>query len=234
MPNYLQGWSIEPEKKQALERVWHIEPEKKEALERVLLFDDSVNTVSDATSYNWPNYTDADDVLEQELDYRLEQWSQRQDITALLGQSLKDLEPNDDRFKLIAEIRGTFIAYMKKVLFCTINLEKAYRIFELQLFLKPLFLMNQYGFRRLFGVSIKKLVEWIHAGKSEFLLFFLDWFPDMITPEHYIKLLHYGLGPVSAASFKARIQTACAKNRVLAGLFDKYKDKLRDVYCHDI
>ena len=66
MPNYLQGWSIEPEKKQALERVWHIEPEKKEALERVLLFDDSVNTVCDATSYNWPNNTDADDVLEQE------------------------------------------------------------------------------------------------------------------------------------------------------------------------
>lgn len=219
-------------------QVWHIEPENKQALERVLQFDDFINTVSDATTYNWPYYTDADDKPEQELDDRLEHWSQRPDLTSLLTMDVvKDLEPNDDRFKLIAEIRGTYIVYLRKVFSTasgTVNLEEAYRIFEFQYLFKPLFSMDQYGLRRLFGASIKKLVEWIYAGKSEFLLFFLDWFPEMITPEHYIMPLYHGLGPVSVASFKGRIQRACRQNATLAKLFENYKHKLREVYCDDI
>lgn len=180
MPNFIETWHIE----------------NLEALERVLQFDDYINNFSDGTAYQWWPQTDADNDPEQEpvqeLDDRLEHWGKRPDIMELLTMDVsKDLNPADDRFELIVEVRATFIAFLKKVLFNasgTVNLEGAYRIFEFQYLFKPLFSMEQYGLRRLFGASIKKLMEWIYASKSEFLLFFMDWFPDMITREHHLKL----------------------------------------------
>ena len=111
------------------------------------------------------------------------------------------------------------------------NLEGAYRIFEFQYLFKPLFSMDQYGLRRLFGASIKKLMEWIYASKSEFLLFFMDWFPDMITREHHLKLSHHGVEPVGVSKFNGRILRSCSKNATIAELYEKHKDKLRETYC---
>lgn len=221
-------------------QTWNIEPENKEALERVLQFDDYINNFSDGTAYQWPANTDADDDPEQlpvqELDDRLEHWGKRPDIMELLTMDVtKDLDPADDRFELIVEVRATFIAFLKKLLFNasgSVNLEGAYRIFEFQHLFKPLFSMNQYGLRRLFGASIKKMMEWIYAGKSEFLLFFMDWFPDMITPQHHLKVLHHGVEPLGFATFDRRIQSACSKNETIAELYEKHKDKLREVYCN--
>jgi hypothetical protein len=161
-----------------------------------------------------------------ELRERLDSWDVPRVQSLLRVDVAKDFdyELDKDKIDFMREIKATMLCYVCGIDQRCLTLRDAYELYSYLHKFKVLFEMEQYGMQALWKAFVRLLIKFISSGKLPFLLFFMEWFPGMITKDHYIK--------VECDSFLLTdhsLRLASRANPTLALLFQKHQQQF-EVY----
>ena len=212
---------------------WYIQPNNAAAQIRVQEFDLYIHNLEHNNSICHPFFHEVVFISDNQttlhgLQHQLDCWDTPRVQSLLKVDVNTDLDPEADSEKMVflREIKATFLFYVRgMVTKDNLTTDEALKLYTYFHRFKVLFEMEQYGMLGLWKACVRKVIDLIHEGKIAFLLLFMEWYPEMISEEHYIIVQSDVDNYVS--NWEQHLQQACMTNPTLALLFQKHQPRFQ-------
>lgn len=213
---------------------WYVNPHSAAAQSRLQEFDTFIHNLEHNNNNCHPFFkevvflSDSQTTLAS-LQHQLNLWDVPRVQSLLKVDVNKDLDPEADLDKMLflKEIKATFLFYVRgTVTKENLTTEDALTLYTYFHRFKVLFEMEQYGMLGLWKACLRKVIDLIHEGEIAFLLLFMEWYPEMISDEHYITV-NGDVGHQSEHVWKQHLQLACRTNPTLFCLFEKHQQRFQ-------